>query len=368
MKNIKIGTIFIGSIFLLSGVGVSYAAWFDTLNIHGTVTTGSVSWEIVDYFGTWVYKNLDTEECIESDSPIESQDMVLISVAEATIGEGDYDIKINFENLFPCIWFKAGITVRYTGSIPGKIREIDFISENDWIQNLLSSDNFNIKIKDSLDNTIDEGYQLHFNDEIKIEFWLHIPQQQDLISLSGDFSATLEIMQWNEFINPGNNDGETSLDISNYMIFQTSSDLMYSIPAGLSVEPGGYVIISRDSDKDNFEGFWGVVLPLNVVFINGDNNFPSINGEETFDLQDDSGLIIDGPTGQSMEAYSTVQRLHTTYDPTLLDSWSINPDSYATPGSGAVGDGTAGLVINEYSDASGTGNWRYEFIELYFDI
>jgi hypothetical protein len=45
----------------------------------------------------------------------------------------------------------------------------------------------------------------------------------------------------------------------------------------------------------------------------------------------------------------------------------MNPDSYATPGFGAVGDGTAGLIINEYSDASGTGNWRYEFIELYLD-
>ena len=105
----------------------------------------------------------------------------------------------------------------------------------------------------------------------------------------------------------------------------------------------------------------------NVVFINGDNNFHSINGDETFELYDDNGIIVDGQTGQPMIAYHTIQRLHTTYDPTQLDTWSVNSDSFATPGSGAVGDGTAGLIINEYSDASGTGNWRYEYVELYYD-
>jgi hypothetical protein len=68
-----------------------------------------------------------------------------------------------------------------------------------------------------------------------------------------------------------------------------------------------------------------------------------------------------------MIAYHTIQRLNTTYDPTQLNSWSVNSDSNATPGSGAIGDGTVGLIINEYSDASGTGNWRYEYIELYYD-
>ena len=370
MKNIKFGTFFIGSIFLLSGVGVSYAAWFDTLNIHGTVSTGNVSWEIVDYFGTWLYKDLDTDECIDTEIPIESQEMQLIAYAEAYSEGDDYDAMIVFDNLFPCKWFKAGIMIRYTGSIPGKIRKIEYNynSENEWIETLIDSGDFYIEIKDSTENVVDEGYQLHFNEEILIEFWLHLPQQQVLKSQSGDFSVSLEIMQWNEFFDSGNgNNHDESLDISNYYFCQTSSDISYTIADGVAVEPGAYVIISRDSDKDSFEGFWGIMLPSNVIFINGDNNFPSINGDETFTLYDSSDNIVDGPTGLPMESYCTVQRLLSTSDPTLPESWSINPDSFATPGSGAVGDGTAGLVINEYSDASGTGNWRYEYIEIFYD-
>ena len=153
----------------------------------------------------------------------------------------------------------------------------------------------------------------------------------------------------------------------NYVIYQTASDINYIIPDGTFVNPGGYIIIARDSNKESFEIFWGINLSSDVIFINGDNNFPSINGDETFELQDNNSNVLDGPTGLPMDSYNTVQRLHSTYDPTLPESWSISSDIYATPGSGAFGDETAGLIINEYSDASGTGNWRYEFIELYYD-
>ena len=194
MKNIKIGTIFIGLIIVLSGVGIVYAAWFNTLNIYGTVNTGRVSWEVFDYHGTWVYKNLVTDECIESDNPINNQDMLLVSYAEAVPGEKDFDVKVIFDNLFPCIWFKTGVSIKYTGSIPGKISNINYIynSENNWIDALLSSGDFYTNIRDSNNNIVELGHQLHFNDEIIIEFWLHIPQQQDLMNLSGDFSATFE--------------------------------------------------------------------------------------------------------------------------------------------------------------------------------
>jgi len=307
MKNTKLGTIFIGSIFVLSGVGVSYAAWFDTLNIYGIVNTGSVSWEVVDYYGTWIYKNLETEECIESENPINNQDMLLVAYAEAISGDMDFDVKVIFDNLFPCIWFKAGISIRYTGSIPGKISSINYIynSESNWIDALVSNNDFYIHIKDSSDNIVDLGYQLHKNDEIFIEFCLHIPQQQELMNLSGSFTATFEIMQWNEFEGSDDENNVEPFDISNYIIYQTSSDLSYTIQEGIAVNPGGYVIIARDSNKEDFESFWGIILPTNVVFINGDNNFPSINGDETFELQDSNSIVVDGPTGQPMISYNT---------------------------------------------------------------
>jgi len=152
MKNIKISTIFIGSVFLLSGVGISYAAWFDTLEIQGVVNTGNVSWEIVDHHGTWIYKNLMTEECIESESPIESTEMLLIAYAKPVNGEDEFDVKIVFDNLFPNIWFRAGVIIKYTGSIPGKINKIDLI-KNDELNIYLSVDSIyseEFSIKDNV--------------------------------------------------------------------------------------------------------------------------------------------------------------------------------------------------------------------------
>jgi hypothetical protein len=369
MKNIKISTIFIGSVFLLSGVGISYAAWFDTLEIQGVVNTGNVSWEIVDHHGTWIYKNLMTEECIESESPIESTEMLLIAYAKPVNGEDEFDVKIVFDNLFPNIWFRAGVIIKYTGSIPGKINKIDynFTSENNWIDNMLSNEEFYIEIKDTYENFLDVGSQLHSDDEILIDFNMYIPQENNLMNISGNFSVSFEIIQWNEFTaQEDESDGE-SLNISNFVLYQTSSEISYTLPEVCIVEPGGYVIIARDSDKTNFEDFWNVTLSDNVVFIDSDNVFPSINGDETFELHDNNGEVVDGPSGLTMESYHTIQRIQTTLDPTLPDSWTIYPDINADPGQGANGDGTAALIINEYSDASGTGNWRYEFIELFYD-
>ena len=41
----KIAAIFIATIFALSGLGVAYAAWTDTITIYGDITTGVVEWE-----------------------------------------------------------------------------------------------------------------------------------------------------------------------------------------------------------------------------------------------------------------------------------------------------------------------------------
>ena len=64
---------------------------------------------------------------------------------------------------------------------------------------------------------------------------------------------------------------------------------------------------------------------------------PVINGSETYDLYNSSA------------------------------SWTITGSSSGTPGSGAGAGCAKGVVINEFSDALGTGNFVYEFIELHND-
>ena len=48
-------------------------------------------------------------------------------------------------------------------------------------------------------------------------------------------------------------------------------------------------------------------------------------------------------------------------------SWTTLAASSATPGSGAGAGCGKGVVINEFAEALGTGNFVYEFVELHYD-
>lgn len=372
MRGKKIGIIIIASIIAVAGISVGLSFWNDSITFFGTISTGSVSCEVIEYSGTWVYEDKITEECIVSDTILNNDSLKQIAYSKTISGE-DYDVSIIFDNLFPSISFKSGITLKYTGTIPGKISNISLVynSSDSWVEGLISSGDIYTTIQDSTGNNVTLGYLIHKDEKIKINFYINIPHNQSLKNLSGYFSSNFEILQWNEYIPPpGNNSppSETPLNISNFSIYQTSSDQNFNLPENTLINPNNYVIVARDSNKADFESFWGVSLDPNLCFINGENSFPSINGDETFEIRDENNTIIDGPTGQSLVTYHTVERIKTTAISTNSNSWNISADIYATPGNGAVGDGTAGLIINEYSDASGTGNWRFEFIELFYDF
>ncbi len=159
--------------------------------------------------------------------------------------------------------------------------------------------------------------------------------------------------------------GGGSLDISGYDLLQFDSSQTYTLPAGTVIEPGGYVIIARNQDKAAFESQWGVTLAANVVFLNSGGSIPQLNGSETFLLRDASDVTVDGQTALAISGQVTVQRTDATADATSASSWtSTAAPANSTPGSGGVGNGTGGLVINEYSEH---GTYTYEFVELYYD-
>ncbi|MFO7619303.1 MAG: NosD domain-containing protein [Thermoplasmata archaeon] len=172
----------------------------------------------------------------------------------------------------------------------------------------------------------------------------------------------------NPFIIPTGGGGGAALDLDNYRIEQYGGSETWYFSAGTSVPPQGYIVIGRLADQASFESFWGVIFGSDVLYINANNaagsDFLAINGGETFELFDDTSTSIDGPTGYTMVSGNSAQRTATSDDGTLLGSWAVVSSNSATPGSGASGDTTAGLVINEYSDAS---SYNYEFVELYYD-
>jgi hypothetical protein len=85
-------------------------------------------------------------------------------------------------------------------------------------------------------------------------------------------------------------------------------------------------------------------------------------------LYNAAGVEVDGTTiSMASSAGQSIQRRDPCLPANQIASWNILASSSGSPGSGAgVGCGI-GVVINEFSDALGTGNFVYEFVELYYD-
>ena len=160
--------------------------------------------------------------------------------------------------------------------------------------------------------------------------------------------------------------GAGQLDLSSYSLVQSNSTQTYTFPAGTTVDPNGYVIVARSATKAAFESAWGVTLETNVVFLNaGGAGAPQINGSETYTLFNGASTLVDGTTPTALNPLNnSIQRTDLAGAASSASSWTSVVSASATPGTGASGNGTAGLRISEYSDAS---NFSNEFVELYYD-
>ena len=156
-------------------------------------------------------------------------------------------------------------------------------------------------------------------------------------------------------------------DISGWSLVQANATLNYTIPSGTVIPNGGYVIVGRNATKAQFESFWGVTLGTNVVYLNSADTMPQLNGSETYTLKNASAVTVDGPT-YAHDASSGDSLERTTCGASgSSGTWTKVAATSATPGSNGKAGCGLGVFINENSDAIGTGNYVYEFIELYND-
>jgi len=156
-------------------------------------------------------------------------------------------------------------------------------------------------------------------------------------------------------------------DISGWKLVQANATLNYTIPSGTRVPSHGYVIVGRNATKSAFESFWGVTLGSNVTYINSGDTMPQINGSETYTLKDASNVTIDGPTfAQDASSGDSLERANCG-SVGSAGTWTKVAATSATPGSNGLTGCSLGMFINENSDAIGTGNYVYEFIELFND-
>jgi beta-lactamase superfamily II metal-dependent hydrolase len=156
--------------------------------------------------------------------------------------------------------------------------------------------------------------------------------------------------------------------IGNWTLTQANSTATFTIPAGTSIPSKGYAIVARDATKAQFEAFWGITLAANVVYINSAGAMPVINGDETYTLKSSTGTTIDGPTiAMAAAAGESIRRINGCGSSRKATSWTRASSSTGNPGSGAPAPCNKGVYVSEFSDALGTGNFVYEFVELYND-
>jgi hypothetical protein len=160
----------------------------------------------------------------------------------------------------------------------------------------------------------------------------------------------------------------TGTDISGWTVTQANATVVYTIPAGTVIPANGYVVIGRDATKAAFQTLWGVTLGANVIYLTTAGAFPQINGSENYTLKNASGTVIDGPTiSTSASANQDLRRIDPCTGAGITSNWTVGVTTLANPGSGAGAGCAKGVVINEFSDAAGTGNFIYEFVELHND-
>ena len=158
------------------------------------------------------------------------------------------------------------------------------------------------------------------------------------------------------------------VSVANYRITQASSPLTYFLPAGTNIPSKGYVIVARNATKAQFEAFWGRTLGANVIFVNSGDAMPQINGSESYTLYNAGGSKIDGGTvAMASAGGESLQRTNGCGSANKASNWSRLASSAGTPGTGAPAPCNKGIYISEFSDALGTGNFVYEFIELHND-
>jgi len=160
----------------------------------------------------------------------------------------------------------------------------------------------------------------------------------------------------------------TMVSLRGFRIENAESSGEGVIPMDTPLVPaGGILLIAREATRSQFQQTWGVTLADNVVYLNsnnGTNGPPVINGNEEYSLFATGNMRVDGPT-ISGSAGKSIRRIRAA-NPGSQSSWEIGDDnSTGTPGVTELQSSDRGIFISEWSDRTGSGEYVFEFIEIY---
>lgn len=167
------------------------------------------------------------------------------------------------------------------------------------------------------------------------------------------------------------------IDLQGWTLVQENATNRFTLPAGTVLNPGQRLIVGRKATQSAFATYWQATLGADFVYLNSNDRMPVLNGDETYTLLDAQGTVIDGPTPKALvnmcfqrgtaPTPATPPASGSTPPPTLPAGWFALAD---TPGSVSVGTAVhtdpniRTPYVSQYCDATGTGNFIYEFVVI----
>ncbi|MBK6689364.1 MAG: hypothetical protein IPG45_33155 [Deltaproteobacteria bacterium] len=138
-------------------------------------------------------------------------------------------------------------------------------------------------------------------------------------------------------------------------------DQRFLIPAGTSLGAGESLVLVRSAERNELEVAVGPLPSAVQVISTGATSVgaPIINGGESFQLEDGAGQVMDGPT--------PVGQVGGGYQRTGPGAGDFQPVIDPVPGTspGLPPHPTPRIVA--WSDRTGTGQFRFEWVELRYD-
>ena len=201
----RIGLICMALVLALGALGVGYALWWDEVTIEGTVQTGSVAISINATSETYVYKNVTSGAMVMSGVPLAGADLMPVASATAadTSTATEKKVTMTFTNIFPTEEpISADVVLHYTGSIPAHVVYTEEWTGDDLSAYLVQTWYiWDDDLKDWVETGMEE-IQLHYCDLLYLEVYLDpVALQEDgkaAQGLSGNFTKTIIVHQWNE--------------------------------------------------------------------------------------------------------------------------------------------------------------------------
>jgi len=112
MRTNKISALFMILAITLSIIGITYSHWADTVRIEGKVKMAHI---LID---------------IKSEKVLMSKDVQKYSSVTYEVSPDKHTLSIYSENLKPCWYIWVGLVMQNQGTLPGKIKSLEYIFED----------------------------------------------------------------------------------------------------------------------------------------------------------------------------------------------------------------------------------------------